>query len=234
MPRPQTFQPMRWACQPSQSSTPASSPCGISVSPLRGSFSTKTLRGGVRSQGCCRRASHLEPSRLLPARPHCRTAQHQGIKGPGASAVARQACTHCRKTAKHQQHHKGPGAARRSARRAMGICTRTQFLQHPSKTGSSSWPQCPGPRRSSQCAGPASRARAARRQAPGHGDQRIAAAQLVFQAPTFQTLRRAAMRCGISVSPLRGSFSQKLCAAACVIPQAAAIGSALAGASGAG
>ena len=35
LPRPQTFQPMRWACQPSQSSTPASSPCGISVSPLR-------------------------------------------------------------------------------------------------------------------------------------------------------------------------------------------------------
>ena len=44
LPRPQTFQPMRWACQPSQSSTPASSPCGISVSPLRRFLLKKLLR----------------------------------------------------------------------------------------------------------------------------------------------------------------------------------------------
>ena len=37
---------MRWACQPSQSSTPASSPCGISVSPLRRVFVEKLLRSG--------------------------------------------------------------------------------------------------------------------------------------------------------------------------------------------
>ena len=38
-------------------------------------------------------------------------------------AVARQAYT--AELPQHQRHHKGPGAARRSARRAMGICTRS-------------------------------------------------------------------------------------------------------------
>ena len=149
MPRPQTFQPMRWACQPSQSSTPASSPCGISVSPLRGSFSTKTLRSGdaLIPAGLLRRRSGSEaanwnvwdPGNCCPPGLHCRTA-------PAPAAPQRPR----RSTALRAPGHgdAAPGA-----------------VQHPSKTGSSSWPQCPGPRRSSQCAGPASRARAARRQA---------------------------------------------------------------------
>ena len=83
MPRPQTFQPMRWACQPSQSSTPASSPCGISVSPLRGSFSTKTLRSGdalipalpasALALGCAG-ARLGTPGNCCPPGLHCRTA----------------------------------------------------------------------------------------------------------------------------------------------------------------
>ena len=58
LPRPQTFQPMRWACQPSQSSTPASSPCGISVSPLRRFLLKKLLRSDdALIPGCCRHAA---------------------------------------------------------------------------------------------------------------------------------------------------------------------------------
>ena len=134
MPRPQTFQPMRWACQPSQSSTPASSPCGISVSPLRGSFQQKLC-----AAACADPPQERRRRARRPWLPNCPTTSST-TKGPGAAQRSWGCCTpsktgscppgptlpNCLRD-QHQQHHKGPGAAQRSARRAMGMLHPVQY-----------------------------------------------------------------------------------------------------------
>ena len=53
-----------------------------------------------------------------------RQAGRQQVEGAGV-AVARQA--YAAELPQHQQHHKGPGAAQRSARRAMGMLHPVQY-----------------------------------------------------------------------------------------------------------
>ena len=145
LPRPQTFQPMRWACQPSQSSTPASSPCGISVSPLRRVLLKKLLRSD----------DTLIPQKL-PA-----SARLGAPTEPSGNLLTSCYCLFYLGVVLHRvQHPHGP---------ARGLCCAGAFvvLLVLGQFGSVGLAgnSYPGPRRSSQCAGPASRARAARRQA---------------------------------------------------------------------